>query len=162
MRRVGATLVTLALLLVLTGCGNDTTQSRDASVGRPRGAIMGPYLFDIRGVIRSLRAQGITARRTSGTAVGAKSLPAPSASAAFKADGTPFTLLVFPSEDLANDATESLDPRVDGDVVLGRNILAVVAPRGRGYDRVRGAIGSLGENPPGPEPRFPARGEPPS
>lgn len=94
-------------------------------------------------------------------AVAGRSLPAPEKSGACEADGTPFTLLLFPSEDLANDAAPSLS-KLPGDVVVGKNILAIVRPKGRSYDRVRQAIISLGDNPPGSEPRFPAKGEPSS
>jgi hypothetical protein len=94
-------------------------------------------------------------------AVAGRSLPAPEKSGAFEADGTPFTLLLLPSEDLVNDAAPSLS-KLPGDVVVGKNILAIVRPKGRSYDRVRQAIISLGDNPPGSEPRFPAKGEPSS
>ncbi len=55
---------------------------------------MGPYLFDIRGAIKSLKAQGITARRTGRAAVAGRSLPAPEKSGAFEADGTPHAAAV--------------------------------------------------------------------
>jgi len=151
----------LVTVVALAGCGSSKNQSRDAKVGLRGRPTMGPYLFDIRGAIKSLKAQGITVRRTGRAAVAGKSLPAPEKSAAFEADGTPFTLLLFGSEDLANDAAPSLS-KLPGDVVVGKNILAIIRPEGRSYDRVRQAIISLGDNPPGPEPRFPAKGEPSS
>ncbi len=84
-------------------------------------------------------------------AVAGRSLPAPEKSGAFEADGTPFTLLLFPSEDLANDAAPSLS-KLPGDVVVGKNILAIVRPKGRSYDRVRQAIISWATIRPAPSP----------
>ncbi len=63
MRRVAVALVTV---VALAGCGNSTTHLRDADVGVRGRPMMGPYLFDIPGAIKSLKAHGITARRTVG------------------------------------------------------------------------------------------------
>lgn len=156
MRRVA---LTLATVVALAGCGSTKTQSRDANVGQRGGPTMGPYLFDIPGAIKTLEKQGIKARATGKAAIATKSLPAPAKSAAYDLDGTPVTLLLFPSEDLANDAQASLD-KVPGEVVIGKNILAIVSRKGRNFAGVRQAISTLGDNPPGPEPRFPAPGEP--
>lgn len=160
MPRVAMLLLALVALVALAGCGNSKTQSSRRDVGVRGGPTMGPYLFDLRGAVKELRAEGIDVHRTGPSHLADRALPAPEKSADFTADGTPFTLLLFPSGDLANDAANSLSSHVDGDVVIGQNILAVVRRRGRGFDRVRAAIAGLGSNPPGPEPGQPAPGEP--
>lgn len=156
MRRVALALTTV---VALAGCGSTKTQSRDASVGQKHGPTMGPYLFDIPGAVKALKQEGVPSRATGKAGVAAKSLPAPSESAAYDIDGTPVTLFLFPSEDLADDAQASLN-KVPGDIVIGKNILAIVGRKGPNFARVTQAISTLGDNPPGPEPRFPAPGEP--
>lgn len=161
MRRVATILLALAVLVPLGGCGNAKTQTSRRDAGVRGGPTMGPYLFDIRGTVKELRAQGIAVRRTGPSHLADRALPAPLKSADFTFDGTPFTLLLFPSGDLANDAASSLSSKLNGgDVVIGQNILAVVRRKGQGYERVRAAIAGLGSNPAGPEPGQPAPGEP--
>lgn len=153
MRRLPV-LVLLALAAALAaGCGSSQSKATNARQALDQGVVEGPYLFNYRGVQRTLSKEGLDVHPIGVSHLDRFALPRPQSARRYRTSGgTPFTLLLYQSEDTANDSLDSLQPHVKGEILVGKNLLAVVEPKGRDFGRLSTAIQQLGSNPPGPEP----------